>query len=122
MPLRFLRSAFVFETQGEIDATLQEPLHEHDTFIVAFDVVEKRRVRQIHQADIEAMKVAVALESDSPSRFVDLTDGIYLFTEAGKIVYSISFSMNAEASVSTSLSDEAAERINRSVRCAKRGG
>ena len=68
-------------------------------------------MRQIHQADIEAMKVAVAFESDTPSRFADLTDGTYLL-EAGKIVYSISFSMSGEASVSTSLSDEAAKRIS----------
>lgn len=106
------QAVLVFEAQGEIDATLKEPLREHDTFIVTFDAVEKRRVRQIHQADIEAMKVAVAFESDTPSRFADLADGTYLLTEAGKIVYSISFSMSGEASVSTSLSDEAAKRIS----------
>lgn len=106
------QAVLVFEAQGDIDATLKEPLREHGTFIVTFDAVEKRRVRQIHQADIEAMKVAVAFESDTPSRFADLADGTYLLTEAGKIVYSISFSMSGEASVSTSLSDEAAKRIS----------
>ena len=105
-------AVLLFEAQGEIEATLKEPLREHDTFIVTFDAVEKRRVRQMHKADIEAMKVAVAFESDAPSRFADLTDGMYLLTEAGKIVYSISFSMSGEASVSTSLSDEAAKRIS----------
>jgi hypothetical protein len=56
--------------------------------------------------------MAVAFESETPSRFTDLTDGTYLLTEAGKIVYSISFEMSGEATVSTSLSDEAAKRIS----------
>lgn len=106
------QAVLLFQAQGEIDATLKEPLREHDTFIVTFDAVEKRRVKQLHQADIEAMKVAIAFESDAPSQFADLTDGTYLLTEAGKIVYSISFSMSAEASSSISLSDEAAKRIS----------
>jgi hypothetical protein len=106
------QAVLLFEAQGEIDATLKEPLREHETFIVTIDAVEKRRVRQIYQAEIEAMKMAVAFESDAPSRFADLTDGTYLITEAGKIVYSISFSMSGEASVSTSLSDEAVKRIS----------
>lgn len=106
------RTILAFEAQGEIDATLKEPLREHDMFIVTFDAVDKRRVRQIHQADIEAMKMAVAFESETPSRFANITDGTYLLTEAGKIVYSITFSMSGEASVSTSLSDDGAKRIS----------
>jgi hypothetical protein len=105
------KAVLIFQTQGEIEAEVKEPLREHDTFIVAFDVVEKNRVRQLHKTDIEAMKVAVALESDAPSRFAYLTDGTYLLNEAGKPVYSISVSMNAEGFVSTPLSEEAATRI-----------
>ena len=105
------QAVLLFQAQGEIDALIQEPLREHDTFIVTFDAIEKSSVRQLHQTDIEAMKVAVAFESDAPSRFAYLTDGTYLLNEAGKPVYSISFSMSAEASVSTPLSEEAATRI-----------
>jgi hypothetical protein len=106
------KPVLLFEAQGEIEATIKDPFREHDTFIVAFDVVEKHRVRQMHQTEIEAMKVAVAFESDVPSLFADLTDGIYLLTKEGKIVYSISFSMSAEASVLRPLSDEMAKRIS----------
>ncbi len=105
------QAVLLFQAQGEIEASVKEPLHEHDTFIVTFDAVEKNRVRQLHQTDIEAMKVAVAFESDAPSRFAYLTDGTYLLNDAGRPVYSISFSMSAEASVSTPLSEEAATRI-----------
>lgn len=105
------RAVLLFQAQGEIEASVKEPLREHDTFIVTFDAIEKNRVRQLHQTDIEAMKVAVAFESDAPSRFAYLTDGTYLLNDAGKPIYSISFSMSAEASVSTPLSNEAAARI-----------
>ncbi len=105
------QAVLLFQAQGEIGASVQEPLREHDTFIVTFDAIEKSRVRQLHKADIEAMKVAVAFESDVPSRFAYLTDGTYLLNDAGKPVYSISFSMSAEASVSTPLCNEAVKRI-----------
>lgn len=105
------KAVLLFQAQGEIEASVKEPLREHDTFIVTFDTIEKNRVRQLHQTDIEAMKVAVAFESDAPSRFAYLTDGTYLLNDAGKPVYSISFSMSGEASVSTPLSEEAATRI-----------
>jgi hypothetical protein len=105
------QAVLLFQAQGEIEVAVKEPLREHDTFVVTFDAVEKSTVRQLHQTDIEAMKVAVAFESDIPSRFAYLTDGTYLLNDAGIPVYSISFSMNAEASVSTLLSEEAAKRI-----------
>lgn len=102
----------LFEAQGEIEATLKDPIREHDTFIVTFDAVEKGKVRQLHQADIEAMKAAVAFESATPSLFVDLTDETHLLTDTGKVVHNISFSMSAEVSISTLLSEEAANRIS----------
>ena len=106
------RTILLFEAQGEIEATLKKPLREYDTFIVTFDTDAKYMVRQMHQADIEAMKLAVALESDVPAQFAELTDGMYLHTEEGKIVYSISFQMSSEVSFSRSLPDEAAKRIS----------
>ena len=105
------QAVLLFQAQGDIEASVQEPLREHDNCIVTFDAIEKSSVRQLHKADIEAMKVAVAFESDAPSRFAYLADGTYLLNDAEKPIYSISFSMSAEASVSTPLSDEAATRI-----------
>ena len=106
------QTVLVVEAQGETDATLKEPLREHDDFIVTFDAVDKQAVRQNHQPEIEAIKLAVAFESEIPSRFADLAEGTYLTNEAQKVVYSISFSASAEAAVSTSLSEEAARRIS----------
>lgn len=105
------KAVLVFQADGEIEAVLKDS-REHEGFIVAFDVVEKRLVRERHQPDIEAMKTAVAFESDTPSRFADLADGTYLRNDAGKAVYSISFSMSAEASLSSSLSEGSAKRIS----------
>ncbi len=105
------QAVLVFQAHGDIDALLKEPLHEHDKFVVAFDAFEKNSVRQLHQADIEAMKVAVAFESEAPSRFAYLIDGTYLQNESGKPVYSITFSINGALSVSTHLTEEATARI-----------
>jgi len=105
------QAVLLFQAQGELEASVTEPFREYDTFIVTFDAIEKNRVRKLHKAEIEAMKVAVAFESDAPSRFAFLADGTHLLNDAGKPVYSISFSMSAEASLSTALSEEAVNRI-----------
>lgn len=107
------QAVLVFQGHGEIEASVTEPVREHDTFVLTFDAVEKNSVRQLHETDIEAMKVAVAFESDAPSRFAYLSDGTYLIDGAGKPVYSFSFSMNAEGFISTPLSEEAAKRIGK---------
>ncbi|MBK1731702.1 hypothetical protein [Thiococcus pfennigii] len=77
------QAVLLFQAHGKIEASVKEPLREHDTFIVTFDAIEKNRVRQLHQADIEAMKVAVAFESEAPSRFAYLADGNRLAPHPG---------------------------------------
>lgn len=106
------RAVLICQARGEIETTLKELLREHDTFIITFDAVEKRRVRQMHRSDIEAMKVVIACESDVPSQFVNLSEETYLLNDEGKRVYSMSFSVSAEASSSTTLSEDTIQRIS----------
>ncbi|MEI7902160.1 MAG: hypothetical protein WCK89_18050, partial [bacterium] len=106
------QAVLVFEAHGEIDATINTLILEHEGFVVALNAIDKKAVRQTHQSEIEAMKLAVAFESEVPSRFAALSEGTYLTDEAGRIVYSINFSASCEASVSTNLSAEGQVRIS----------
>lgn len=106
------RAVLIVEANGEIDAEIKEPLREHEGFVVTFDALNKDEVARIHQAEIEAMKLAVAFESKTPSRFAALGGGTCLTNEAGKIVYSIRVSMSSEGTFSTGLSAEGAGRIS----------
>ena len=105
------RTVLLFQVQGEIEASVKDPFREHETFIVTFDAIERNQVRQLHKAEIEAIKVAIALENDTPLRFTCLADGTYLLDDSGKPVYSISLSVSGEGTVSTPLSEEAVARI-----------
>lgn len=100
------------EANGDIDAEITEHAQEYEDFIVTFDAIDKGLVRQAHRSDIEAMKLAVAFESNVPSRFAMLSEGTYLTDGAGKHIYSINLSMSGEASVSTGLSPEGVARIS----------
>ena len=102
----------VFEVQGEVEASITEPSREHEDFIVAFDVVEKQAIRRAHRGTMEAMKLALAFESEVPSRFAVLSGGVYLTNAAGKTVYSITFSTSAEGFGSTPLTPEGQDRIS----------
>ena len=107
------KTVLVIEANGEINSVVTEPFKEHEGFIVTFDAVNKQCVARIHQSEIQAMKLAVALESETPSRFASLAEGTYLTNEAGKIVYSISFTMlGADLAMSRGLSAEGADSIS----------
>lgn len=110
----------IVEACGDIEAEIKKPFHEHDGFIVIFDCVDKKAIARNHKSEIEAMKLAVALESDPPSRFALLRDDIHLTNEDGKTIYSISFNMFGEASVSTGLTEKAVESINTRYNILKR--
>lgn len=106
------QTTLIIEANGEIDATINRAFKEHKDFIVTFDAVNKQAVAQMHQSEIQAMKLAVALENDAPSRFAALAEGTYLTNEAGKIVYSINFTMSCDMSLSRGISTDSADRIS----------
>ena len=106
------QAVLVVEAQGEIDTVIKEPLREYEGFVVTFDAIDKQAVRRAHQSEIEAMKVAIAFESEVPSRFAVLAEDTYLTNGSGKTVYSISFSASVGGTFSSSLSTEGVGRIS----------
>ena len=107
------QAVLVFEGSGDIDVSLREPLGELDGFIVTFDAIDKSTVTRAHRGDIDAMKVALAFEGQSPAKFALLTQGVYLRDERDRTVYSLTFSGgSAEFSVSVGLTDEISSRIS----------
>lgn len=105
------QAVLILQTHGEIECSIKNPI-QTDNFIITFDAIEKSKIKQLHQTEIEAMKVAISCANNNLSRFTHLTDGIYLSDEKNKPIYSLSFSMNAEMSVSTYLSEETTKQIN----------
>jgi hypothetical protein len=115
------QAALVVEAHGEVAATIdKERLAERDGFVVAFDAVDKQTIRQAHRRDVEAMRLALALESEPPLRFTPLIDDIYLTDEQGRTLYSLTFSVTGEATVSRGLAPDGPSRISaRYVRLAR---
>lgn len=106
------QAILILEASGTVEATLQEPSREHEDFIVMFDAIDKEAVRRSHRPDIEAMKTALAFESEVPSRFATLAEGVYLHHSTGKIIYSVTFSISSEGSFSTGLTSDVTNRIS----------
>ena len=105
-------TVLVLEAQGDISATVNRPAQEHDGYIITFDAVDKQEIRRAHQSEIEAMKAALAFESDVPSRFAALGENTYLIDASGTIIYSITFKFSAEMTTSSPLSSDGAMRIS----------
>jgi hypothetical protein len=105
-------AVLVVKAKGVVDASVTEPSRERDGFVVAFDVIDKPTLIRTHGHEVESMKLSLAFESDPPSKFSTLTEGVYLTDVAGRIVYSVTVSMSAEMSVSRPLTPESATRIS----------
>jgi hypothetical protein len=114
------QAVLVVEAGGEVETSLHEPSHEHEDFIVTFHAVDKQAVIGAHRPDVDAMKLALAFESEIPSHFDTLAEGVYLTTPEGKTVHSITVSQSVTVSVSAGLTTDAASRISARFRTIQR--
>lgn len=100
------------EFAGEIDVSIHDPMREQDDYLVCFDAVDKSTVRDKHQHDVDAVKFAVAAQSDSFCKFHTIVDGLYLLNTDRKKVYSYTFSGgSAEMFVSHALTQQARDGL-----------
>jgi len=107
------QAVLVIEAQGDIEASLKEHYREFDEFIVTWDAIDKQALAKTHRSDINAIKVALAFESQVPPRFTQLTRGVYLTDDVrGKTVYSFTISGSANMFVSKSLATSGADQIS----------
>jgi hypothetical protein len=104
-------TAMIFEATGDVETTVSKSSRELDDFIVTFDAVDKDVVRKKHRSDIQAMKLALSLEGRTSPKFAIVTNDVYLSDDRGKTIYSISFSMSAELSTSSWLTEDSTPRI-----------
>lgn len=109
------QAVMIVEARGETEISLKEPYREFDEFIVSLGAMNddnEENLVKIHGSNIEAMKVALALESKDPPRFYKLSSGVY-FTDVGnKPIYNIRFSFSGSGFPSVKLTSEDADRIS----------
>jgi hypothetical protein len=109
------QAVLIVEARGKTEISLKEPCREFDEFIVTFGAIDEdneEKLVKIHRSDIEAMKVALALESEDPPRFYKLSSGIYFTDAENKTIYNISFSSRSSGFSSAKLTSEGADRIS----------
>lgn len=102
----------IVEARGDIEVEIEERRSaERDEVVICFGALDKDAIRSIHRPSIEAMKLALALESESPTSLCELANGVYLTRDDGKTVYSFTLKADADLSVAHPLDDGARERI-----------
>lgn len=108
------QAVLVVEAQRDIEVPLKERNYrEFDKFVVTWDAIDKQEFAKGHRSDVEAIKVALAFECDTPPRFTQLSRGTYLTDAQGKTVYSFSISgMSADMFASRSLAVHAVDQIS----------
>jgi hypothetical protein len=91
---------------GEVDVVLSGPMRTESDFSVAFDLIDKEDIKAKYRNTISAIMSAVSLSTNPPSDVRRLLSDVYLKDDSGNCLYSISFSMSAEAYTSSRVSDE----------------
>lgn len=105
-------TVLVFEAHGNVAATVdEERTGDCGEFIVYLDAVDEEAIKQDHRADEDAMKLALALDTSPPGSFTALSSGVYLMTDEGKAIHSLSHREYAEVVIVRQLRDEALARI-----------
>jgi hypothetical protein len=103
-------TVLIVEGFGQCPASIEHS-NELPGMVLTFDAVDKASIRQAHRDQTEGIKLALAFESDPPSRFKKMAEGIFLKDNAGRTVYSFTFQLNAKGYVSSPLTDEKAACI-----------
>lgn len=107
-------AVLIAEGQGDIDVSLPKASRQFSDFEVIVDAFDNEQVKESHRPDVDAMKVALALESDNPVSFIKLAEDTYLTGEGGKIIYSVNFKIGVvNAMVSSCLRQEQVGEISK---------
>lgn len=109
------QAVLVLEAQGDAEASLKEPYREFGDFIVTFldlDAASITKLVKVHQPDIEAMKVALALDCEVPPRFYKLSSGVYFSDVGNKTIHNICYSSRGSMFTSKELTSEGVDRIS----------
>lgn len=101
----------LFIGKGCADVTIGESAQQRDDYVLTFDAYDKAAIRQEHIQQHRAMQLAIAVELKTRVRFDEMSAGTYCTNAEGHTVYSLSFSGNAELTVSSPLAAEAPEAI-----------
>lgn len=103
----------LFMGNGCADVTIGKSAQQRDYYILTFDAYDKAAIRQEHIQQHRAMQLSLALESKTRIRFDEVSAGTYCTNAEGHTVYSLTFSGNAELTVSSPLAAEIPEAIAR---------
>ena len=76
------------------------------------DEIDLRALRNRHEDELNAMKVAVALEGEAPARLIPLSSGIHFTMSDGRTVFPLQFEISGEAYSSTALDESGVARIS----------
>lgn len=103
----------LFVGNGEVNVSVGQPTQQRDDYIVTFDAFNKDAIRQQFAHQHRSMQLALALESKSRVRFDQVATGVYCTNADGHTVHSLSFALNAEATVSSAMAQDGADAIAR---------
>jgi hypothetical protein len=101
----------LFTGHGQTDVVIGEAAQQRDDYILTFDAFDEAVIRQRYVHQHRAMQLALALESKTRVRFDEATSGTYSTNAEGLKVYSLTFSMNAEGSVSSPFQPDSAAAV-----------
>lgn len=103
----------LFVGHGETVVRIEGPHRIEPDHVVTFDSIDKFAIRDRYVHSHRSMQLALALQSVDRVRFDEVAIGTYCTDAAGRTVYSINISGNAELTTASPLAPDAVEAIAR---------
>jgi len=101
----------VFSLGGETEVDLSKPTKDVGQFVIAFDAVDKERIKESYNEFINQHLTSLFLVAERDFRVNKVFEGFHLEKD-GKVFYSYAFSGSATVTVSNPLTDEIAKKLD----------
>ena len=102
----------VFEASSETAVDLSKPTKDLGPFVIAFDAVEKERIKAQYKELIDQHLTSLFLVAERDFRVNKVFEGFHL-KEGSKICYSYTFSGSGTVMVSRAFTDESTEKLKK---------
>jgi hypothetical protein len=95
----------VFEFSGEVEIEQPKDFHEAGEFVVSFDLVDKNQIAKHFKKEIDQVLMSFFLAVEGDYEIKNVTDGIYLLDESGKVWYSFKLNVSGRVIISKRFDD-----------------
>lgn len=102
----------IFQAEDDIEIEFKHSHHHINDFIINIWDDHEIDTQKRYQKIIESMKLSISLGTNNYTRFIHLTEGLFLYNNSGDVIYNLLFDMKVGDLAPAPFSNELHQKIN----------